>query len=1128
MIKKMLKEHYMFGIFKSTYNCSEIHQIIKSGDLDKFNDISNSSHDDCSQIGKWNGLTWAVYHVEILKAYLKVTGTGLINHLSDKGTTLLILSINNKKYASVGVLIRAGADINLADGNTDTPLIKVSGRNPSLDVVKYLIKCKVNLDLVNRDGNCALRFAVGWSNVDILRELLNAGANMYIKCNEGKNILEHAIDKESILSVKELIKAGFDLNLQNDSGKHSLIYASENNSNIEIVKELIKAGADLDLAQNNGASALIVASAESNNIEIVKELIKAGANLNATTNIGNTALILATNCKSNGVVKELISAGAELNLQGEENKSAIMFAAGESNNIEISKELIKAGANLDLVHNNGSSALFFAAGWNHIEILKDLIKAGADSSLVNDEKNNLLSHAIKHQHSEVIKELLNNSVDLGYENSSLMQKISQAEVTLSRTTTLKLLEITFLNLEIVLRYESNEVIDSSYNLKNQFETFLGIDNFTYTIENGFLHLKVYKNSPETKLFSKLTINSQAVVPFDILSENGLKYILFEAIEGVSINEWNLQKNFIQDILKTKVDIEVYDESHDLYNPSYCSRKLIILKESLIGILPKELNLGGKFLKESIESNRTQYYFSDISKDSYSSWVESIEEIKTFLLKQVSIKNYNTQKQLLILEESVEEILPTLLGLEDSSSNTPKLLHIKNIDNNKYYFYSFLPEITLRNWQNALKLKNLKILFNKPENVYDLEVYNKNSSLYDETFSNEQMIVIKELSKVPTKEELFNIEITDELIEESIFWGFGSGNMKYNTNINDTSHLMVIGGTGSGKSNFMNGIILSLLNNLDRVGKLYLIDLKTGIEFNKYRDLNSPKIEVFSKGTKATKLLDALLEVEAEMYLREIYLSSLNNIAKLNDKPIYVIIDEFAQIDLMRTSDSTEKEAKSEILNTILRIGTRARASNIKLYIQTQDPRTVGNDLKKHLLSRVLLKTSSENDREQTLQQPTKLDEMGISHTSFDKGRFVFEDYNDGDTQVVELQFPFIEPSKNLHLNYKDLARVIDDSLELKLEDFVEEVKSEYEYLSKTKILNKNTPFQDKKEEPEVVAEEYKKESKLPKKRERKSMSFDLDDILGEKKEEEDPMLKIKAIDNEAKNILQELSAQREG
>ena len=325
--------------------------------------------------------------------------------------------------------------------------------------------------------------------------------------------------------------------------------------------------------------------------------------------------------------------------------------------------------------------------------------------------------------------------------------------------------------------------------------------------------------------------------------------------------------------------------------------------------------------------------------------------------------------------------------------------------------------------------------------------------------------------------------------------------------------MIIGGTGSGKSNFINGIILSLLRNIKQIQKMYLIDLKSGIEFNRYKDINPNKVDVFSKGTSPTKLLEALKEVEAEMCLREQYMSDVG-IVQYPDNPIFIIIDEYAQIELM-PGKGAEMRAKDDILDLLVRIGTKARSANIKLIVQTQNPRAVQEELKSNLMSRVLLKTSKSADLSLTIQDEDMAYDLGLKHISFDKGRFIFEDYNDGDTIMTELQFPFIDVDKKYHEKYASTGSQKVDS---KLDKYKQSVASDYPYLAQTKVLSGSgsgiepEPEMSSKPEPRVA---FDFNAMLKPNKKKTPGEKDLDNIL-------DDIDDLAIMDAQASDILNEL------
>ena len=456
------------------------------------------------------------------------------------------------------------------------------------------------------------------------------------------------------------------------------------------------------------------------------------------------------------------------------------------------------------------------------------------------------------------------------------------------------------------------------------------------------------------------------------------------------------------------------------------------------------------------------------------------------------------------DEKIEEIIPKLLELKDSNKNIPKLEFIKELDNVKQYYYTFLPEIDLKEWKLKAKKINFRVLFNQPNKVYELDMYNQSSKFYDENFSKKQYIILNEYESIPTKEELNDKKLSDSMLSDNkIFMGYGKGKNLYYIDLNLMTHLAVVGSTGSGKSNLMNGIITSLLFNLNLIDALYLIDLK-GTEFMKYQDIDSSKINLFTKKSTPKVILEALLELEAEIHLRTAYCQNERQV-KLKTNPIFLIIDEFKQIDNIYCETSQDHKDKDEIYKSLNRIGSLSRSSNIKMIIQTQGAKDIPEDIRKHCMSRILMKTSLENDSSIHLQNVDKMQELGINHLTFDKGRYILEDDNDGDTKTLELQFPFVDPYDNLHLSFqKFYDNEESDQFKVKIDKFIDIVKSEYKQLSKTKRLSLQIIENQEIKKQEInITSEFKK------------VSYDLDSLFNEEeksfKEVENIQQKIKSF-----------------
>lgn len=80
-------------------------------------------------------------------------------------------------------LIDAGADVNLANSDGDTPLMNAAGGTP--DAVRALLAAGANVNAKNRNGDTALIAAAACGQVDIVNQLLKAGADVYHKNNDG-------------------------------------------------------------------------------------------------------------------------------------------------------------------------------------------------------------------------------------------------------------------------------------------------------------------------------------------------------------------------------------------------------------------------------------------------------------------------------------------------------------------------------------------------------------------------------------------------------------------------------------------------------------------------------------------------------------------------------------------------------------------------------------------------------------------------------------------------------------------------------------------------------------------------------------------------------------------------------
>ena len=145
-------------------------------------------------------------------------------------------------------------------------------------------------------------------------------------------------------------------------------------------------------------------------------------------------------------------------------------------------------------------------------------------------------------------------------------------------------------------------------------------------------------------------------------------------------------------------------------------------------------------------------------------------------------------------------------------------------------------------------------------------------------------------------------------------------------LDELTHLLVAGTTGSGKSIAINTAIMSLCcyNQPSELG-LILIDPKR-VEFAKFQNLPHLIVPVIQEITDAFEVLTELVQ---EMEQRYYTLSQLNRTRNNGEfKKIVLVIDELTDLVM------TNKEIKSQLV----RILQKGRACGIHCIIGTQSPR----------------------------------------------------------------------------------------------------------------------------------------------------------------------------------------------
>ncbi|MBS2024038.1 MAG: PD-(D/E)XK nuclease family protein [Deltaproteobacteria bacterium] len=184
------------------------------------------------------------------------------------------------------------------------------------------------------------------------------------------------------------------------------------------------------------------------------------------------------------------------------------------------------------------------------------------------------------------------------------------------------------------------------------------------------------------------------------------------------------------------------------------------------------------------------------------------------------------------------------------------------------------------------------------------------------------------------------------------------------------HLLVAGTTGSGKTVFLKGLILSLLNRLPRSEcQVAIVDPKM-LDFPPFDRLPLWK-PVITEPSQAVALLESLAEEELPrrtLLLRKAGATQRSDLPPGTLPALVVVIDEFADLTLSLGDRAT----KSQFLERVQRLLQRARAVGIHLVIATQRPSVdaIPGQLKANLPVRIAFKLAT------VVDSNTVLDEQG--------------------------------------------------------------------------------------------------------------------------------------------------------
>ena len=286
----------------------------------------------------------------------RVTAEGRPKDMNRGGLTPLLFAAREGCTECLRVLLKNGAEIDLADPDGATPLI-VALLNRNWDAARFLVEAGADVNLWDFYGQTPLYVAVDMNTLPVGRRVELPSMDPSTGTQLVQLLLERGANPNAQLKLRPKYR-----NIPNDRYRDPLLVwgttpllRAAKAGDLPVVKLLLQHGALPNLANSIGVTPLMVAAgdghindptrgryrSEEDALECYAMLRAAGADVNARTTLG--------------------LADADLKIWMAGDRTALHAAASRGWN-QLIKRLVADGAQLDVIDTNGLSAIDYALG----------------------------------------------------------------------------------------------------------------------------------------------------------------------------------------------------------------------------------------------------------------------------------------------------------------------------------------------------------------------------------------------------------------------------------------------------------------------------------------------------------------------------------------------------------------------------------------------------------------------------------------------------------------------------------------------------------------------------------------------------------------------------------------------
>lgn len=284
-------------------------------------------------------------------------------------------------------------------------------------------------------------------------------------------------------------------------------------------------------------------------------------------------------------------------------------------------------------------------------------------------------------------------------------------------------------------------------------------------------------------------------------------------------------------------------------------------------------------------------------------------------------------------------------------------------------------------------------------VVNLEIYEENGKMVFRSRAPELPTIPYEYAKTPKNLIPLGLDLDGNIV----YWDFKKD-----------PHAIVVGTSGSGKSNLINVLINHILLNY-KGSKLFLGDYKGGMELSIYENLKN--VVSYSESLKDAEKLIADIDEEYNSRVKIMKEAGYRDYSKfINDKPnssmkrAFIIIDEFSM--LLRLNS---KKEGFDAIETLIDLSKRIRAVGMHLILACQKPTVtnVPSDLKTNVSCIIGMKTRDAHNSELVIDR-AGLEKLAIGESiSIIGGEDVFfKSYFIDDDAIAETVEKFSKADNN--------------------------------------------------------------------------------------------------------------------